>query len=272
MPGRGCARRDRGHRQDRDGRGGGERRDRPAGDEQQHEQEEDADEGGGEEREREDRAERTSGIEGGGPGVECRLFDPGGREGDNRRRGERDRDLGEEDRPPVEGLGQRSAKRGPGGEAEDRHRRPGAAARTAGVDQREGADQQRRAAERLRAAHDEQRVDRVGQAAAGRRQREQRRAAQRQRARGQPCDERQRHGQRARVDAEHRGGLLDRRIELGDDRRQRERDDRSVGQREAGGEEEQDADAPHAAKLPGNTDQGSTRWRLATPRRSGRAT
>ena len=142
---RGRDRRDRQHA-DRERRG--ERLDAPAGDEQEDHQEDDR----GERRREQPQGDRgpQRRARGGGLGRR-RLLARRDRTGPERgaeghqptRRGERH--LGEEDRPPVEGLGQRAAERGSDRDPEHRrrHPEPPPAARAAAVEQTEGGDQRR---------------------------------------------------------------------------------------------------------------------------------
>jgi hypothetical protein len=189
-------------------------------------------------------------------------------------RGQRDRDLREEDRPPVERLGQCAAERRPRREAEDRGGVPRAAARAATVDELEDRDQHHRRPTRLQCAEDQQNLQRAGQAAAQRRGREEPAAGRSEHRCGdaQARDERQRDREHQRVDAQHRRGAFDRGVELVDDRRQRERDDRRIGERERGSEEEQGAADAHMLAI--SRAQPRTRrlkWRHATRARPGTA-
>ena len=278
-PGRG----DRGDRQDGDRRGGRERGGGPAGHQQQHEQEQHSRERRGDQCERDRRSSvgRTPGIEGGraGPvrGRGCRLIRAMRGKVDNScgdARGQRDRDLREEDRPPVERLGQCAAERRPRREAEDRGGVPRAAARAATVESSKTATStaaappacsarstSRTSSEPARPQPNDVAAKNPPPAAPSTDAETRRRA-----------DERQRDREHQRVDAEHRRGALDRGVELVDDRRQRERDDRRVGERERGSEEEEGAADAHMLAI--SRAQPRTRrlkWRHATRARRGTA-
>ena len=187
---------------------------------------------------------------------------------DHRRSGG-DRHLHEEDRPPVECLRQRTAERRAGGEAEDRRRGPGA---PAGL--------RRRRAARTRPTSTAAAPTACAPRSAS--------STPSEPARPQPSEAAanssappapsarlptstrthaaagQRQPEHERVRAEHGSRSLHRRVQLVDDRRQRERDDRRVGEREPGGEEEQVPDAHMLASSRSTTRPWRTRWRRAT--------
>ena len=167
----------------------------------------------------------------------------GGDRARRQRRGRRQRDrrLGDEDRAPVEQLRQDAAERGAGGGAGHGGAHPEPAARAAAVEGVEGRGQQRRGAERLERTHDQQQLERVRARAADRRGREQQRAGSAGGAVVQRGGQRQRERQHERVDADHCRDALDGRVELEQQLRQRERDDRRVRERQAGRDGDQGA-------------------------------
>ena len=110
----------------------GERLDAPAGDEQQDHQEDDRGQRRGEQRQRDGGADGDAGAGfglgaalGATPGIRCRAR----RARQASSAGEHDRHLGQEDRPPVEELGERAAQRRADRGAEHRGRHPEAAPR-----------------------------------------------------------------------------------------------------------------------------------------------
>ena len=147
---------------------------------------------------------------------------------DRRREGQWD--LHEEDRAPVEGLGQGPADRRAGGRADERRAEPEPAPRScrARVEHVECRQQPDRPADRLHGAQREQHAERIRKAAAQRTGREQRHPPGARAARLQPRGERQGEREHERVDADDRGHAGDRRVHLHQDRRQGERDDRRV--------------------------------------------
>ena len=114
---------------------------------------------------------------------------------------------------------------------------PGAAA----AEDREHRDQSARPAQGLARAGDEQRREVARQRARQRRDGQQREPARADRADRSACGALERQqGDREHqgVDADDRGDALDRRVEVAEDLRQAEGDDRAVGQRDTGGEGE----------------------------------
>ena len=96
---------------------------------------------------------------------------------DSDRARRRHRDLEDEDRAPVERLGQRAADRRPQRGGEHRRAQPQAAPRAGAAEEVEDGGQPRRGADRLRAARDEQAGEVVGARARGAGHREEREAA-----------------------------------------------------------------------------------------------
>ena len=123
------------------------------------------------------------------------------------RRGRGDRGLDDEDRAPVEDLGQRAADRRTGGGAGERRAQPQPAAgvRLARVEQREGGEQRGGAAHGLQRAEDEQDPERPGEAAPERGRREQREAPEARAVRAQPRGREDAQREHERVDADDRG-------------------------------------------------------------------
>ena len=111
--------------------------------------------------------------------------------------GQHDRRLGEEDRPPVEGLGERAADRRADGDPEDRRGdpHPPAGARPTRIEELEGGDQPSGPTERLDAAQDQQEAERVGDP-----------TAERGRDRTEPGRRRRRERRRSGGRARRRGG------------------------------------------------------------------
>jgi hypothetical protein len=140
------------------------------------------------------------------------------------RAGEGDRDLGEEDRPPVEGLGEGAAERRADRDPEDRggDPEPPPASRGAAVQQLEGGDQGAGASDRLHRAQRQQQPERVREPTGERREREQRDPGGADPGRADPAAE-PRGGEQCEredrgVDAEDQSHPLDGRVELDQDR------------------------------------------------------
>ena len=183
------------------------------------------------------RTAKRSGRSGAGSGGRVRRPDE---DGDRARR--RHRHLEDEDRAPVEGLGQRAAGRRPERGGEDRRAQPQPAPRAGAAEQVEDRGQPGRGADRLRAARDEQAGEVVGARARGAGHREEREAAGADRAhregRGRPLERDERDREHDGVDADDGGDALDRGVELAQDVGQRQRHDRRVGQAQARGDGE----------------------------------
>jgi hypothetical protein len=97
------------------------------------------------------------------------LSNGGDRRGQQRGHGgEPDRRLSDEDRPPVEGLGERASQRRPRGGARHGGAHPEPAPGAAAVQSVEGSGQQSGRADRLKRAHHEQQLERAGAGAADR--------------------------------------------------------------------------------------------------------
>ena len=121
------------------------------------------------------------------------------------------------------------------------HRRaePQAASAAAAVERVERGREQRRRPDRLERAHQEQELERVGGRAPERRGGEQQRAGG---AGGPPVQsraQRQADRQHSGVDGDHRGHSLDRRVQLEQQRRQRQYDHGRIGERKAGRDRDQ---------------------------------
>ena len=152
-----------------------------------------------------------------------------GRRERDERRGERDRCLDGEDRAPVEQLGQHAADRRPRGGADERggQPQPPPGARLARVQHRVRGQQRGGGARRLQRPEHQQHPQRRRDRAADRRGREH---EQPDRAGAHPARGQDRHREHERVDGDDRRHAGDRRVELDQQRRQRERHDRGVGQ------------------------------------------
>ena len=170
-----------------------------------------------------------------------------------RRREDADRSLDEEDRAPVEQLGEDPAQGGPNGGPEHRGRCPQSlpAALFDGEEREPGHETGGRA-ERLRSAQHEERCQRVDQAAprSGRGKDDETPDAETRGAHesSQPLGRDQRDGEHERVDGEHGGNPLDGRVELDDQLRERERHDRRVGERQAHPNGHKRSSEPHVSE------------------------
>ena len=234
------------HRQHGQQRRARERLVRPAGDEHEHEQKQHRAERRRDQRERDSRdasssstarstrrrpASKSRGRAMVGEPVPAPARD---------RRADRDRRLHEEDRLPAERLSEHTAERGAGGGADDRDQHPHPARRRHGASTPRAAQTPRRARQRRRApgwpASSSISGKRAGQA-----------ADQRREPRTPPCRPspprlsrrvgaalggQQRDREHGRVDADHRGNALDGGVKRRQQLRQREHDDRAVGEGE----------------------------------------
>ena len=159
-----------------------------------------------------------------------------------------ERQLDQEDRAPVERLRQRAAERGPDRGAEHR----GADPQPVAPQVREPGDERRRRAERLQRAEGEHRSERIRQRAQRPGDREHAEPGHTERARPAPGAAAtpragQRHGEHDRVHADDGGHALDGRVEVDEHRRQRERDHRGIGERQADADGDEHAQERHRA-------------------------
>ena len=152
------------------------------------------------------------------------------------------RHLEDEDRPPVEGLGQRATRSRPERGREDGGTQPQAAPWAGAAEEVEDRGQPGRGADRLRAARDEQAREVVGAGARGAGHGEEREAAGADRAhrqrRGGPLERDQSDREDDGVDADDGRDPLDGGVQVAQDVRQRERHDRRVGQAHSRGDGE----------------------------------
>jgi hypothetical protein len=195
------------------------------------------------------------------------ALDPLGDHGGRRQAGEcrrgRDRRLDEEDRLPVERAGQGAAQRGAQRGREHRGPHPEAPPVVLdAVQQREGGHEARRAAERLDGAGDEHSREVIGLRAGQAGESEEREAGRPDHADAQRAcrafQRQQRAGQHRGVDPEDRGDALDVRVEVVEELRKGQRDDRGVGQDQARRDGEQQRPGAHG----GDSVAGSARtWR-----------
>ena len=185
------------------------------------------------------------------------IFPLAGRRGGGHARARTDEGqwrLDDEDRAPVEGLGERATQRGANCRAEHCGPHPQLALRySVCVQERKGGHQTAGSPNCLEAATHEEGGHIVRPGAHERCRREEREPGH---AHGpvsadlrQPPSAQQRETQNHCVDADHRRHALDRGVELGEQVGERQRDDRSVGQRQPGGARKGDGPRPHGRTL-----------------------
>ena len=210
--------------QDRDQQRRGDRGQSPHLDHEDHDQEQRPDERAREQPERGVRAE-VAGAASVRDRLGLRRAPAGGQ------RGERDRSLKGEDRAPVERLGQQATGRRSERSADGRREAPAACA-----EHRQCTREQQGAAERLHDAQRDEHLERSRERAAGRAGGEQGQPGVQAEARVSRSDEHQHERRRDHhgdvVGRDHERDALDRGVEIAEKIRQREHDDRRVGERE----------------------------------------
>ena len=222
----------------RDGDRGADRTDAPSRDQHQHEQEQDRGQRPRDARQRERRRQPTRAT--GRPGRRgCRDRRPRSDRGPGvgqQRRDDAQRNLQDEDRPPLEHLGQDPADRRAGRETQHGRQQPCPGSATAAVEQRKRRHRADAAPHRADRAADQHHVQALRQRAHDPSDRDERKPTARQTARISPPpdlggDERG-DRQHRHVDEQDRRQTDHRRVQIRQDLRQRQRHDRPVRQHE----------------------------------------